>query len=195
MRIRKPRNCCFFELLYTSNFTDEILFNSVDSSSIRSLKKRIITLITPFYYIEQSKNWLHATGAESRGWMKFWDAALDNGPNGTISSLSILKLLCQLSSMTECVPWNYVTSSSLRTVPSVITLLLNTLTWSHLSIVPLKNSSQLASSYVTCVITSPAVYNLMCLCKLPLVCVPLCMHPGMHGFGITLALQTGFKAV
>ena len=28
--------------------------------------------------------------------MKFWDAALDNGPKGTVSaSLSILKLLCK----------------------------------------------------------------------------------------------------
>ena len=27
--------------------------------------------------------------------MKFWDAALDNGPKGTISSLSIFKLLCK----------------------------------------------------------------------------------------------------
>ena len=32
--------------------------------------------------------------ARENGWMKFWDVALEHGPKGTRSSLSILKLLC-----------------------------------------------------------------------------------------------------
>ena len=57
--------------------------------------------------------------------MKFWDAPLNNDPKGTVSSSTCC---VKLFLLTEHVPWNYVTSSSLQTLPSVITFLLNTLT-------------------------------------------------------------------
>ena len=73
--------------------------------------------------------------------MKFWDAPLKNDPKGTVSSSTCCVKLVLL---TEHVPWNYVTSPSLQTVPSVITFLLVDLVY-----VLLKNCFPLASSYVT----------------------------------------------
>ena len=94
--ISHVKQCHFLELLYTSNFIDEILSNLV--YSIKSPKKWVIEADHTFL-LEQSKNHqfqkLITRVAESGGWMKFWDTALDNGPKGTISSLSILKLLCK----------------------------------------------------------------------------------------------------
>ena len=72
----------------------------------------------------------------------------------------------KLFSLTDYVPWKYVTSSFLRTVPFVMTFLLNTLTllWTQTLLlipfvhVPLKNCSPLDSSYVN-------LYNHpVCLC-------------------------------
>ena len=120
------KQCHFLELSYASNFTNEILSNSVDS--IRSLKKRVIEADRALL-LEQSKNHqsqkLIARVAESEGWMKFWDAGLDKAlsPSFPTSSCCV-----KLFSLTEPAPWNYVTSSFLRTVLPVITFLLNTQT-------------------------------------------------------------------
>ena len=109
----RTSNCRFLELLYTSNFTDEILSHSVDS--IRSLKKRIpwLMLITPFYYIERSKNHqsqkLQQPLSREAGWSsetQCWTMALME-----IFPLFPSSSCCVNCLLTECVPWNYVTLS------------------------------------------------------------------------------------
>ena len=74
----------FLELSYASNFTDEILSNSVDS--IRSLKKishRSWSHPSTKTVKKPPSQKLIARLSQEAAWMKFWVAALDNGPKRT----------------------------------------------------------------------------------------------------------------
>ena len=86
----------FLEHPYGSNFTDEILNNS--GVSLRSLKERVVK-VDYLHLISQAKvhpSQRHVLEVSTNiGWLRIWDNALDYGPSGTISSLSVLKLLCK----------------------------------------------------------------------------------------------------
>ena len=87
---------CFLEHRYGSNFTDKILNNS--GVSLRSLKERVLKA-NHLHLISQAKvhtSQRHVLEVSTNiGWLRIWDNALDYGPSCTISSLSVLKLLCK----------------------------------------------------------------------------------------------------
>ena len=77
-----------------TEFTNEVLSQS--ELSLRDLKKRILKA-DRIKSLDASEN--HPSLkfalyiAKENAWMKFWDAALEHGPDGTRSSLSLFKLL------------------------------------------------------------------------------------------------------
>ena len=87
------KHCHFLEQPSLQNFTDEVLTNP--EICMRSLKEQIFT---PTEWGKgPSIPSIVAEIANSLSWLKVWDTALDNRPNGTVTMLPILKLLCKNS--------------------------------------------------------------------------------------------------
>ena len=86
--------CRLLEQAYSQKFTDEVLTNP--DVVMRSLKEQIIkadcSLLLSEARTHPSQS-IVAEVASHMGWLKVWDTALDHGPPGTITVLSILKLL------------------------------------------------------------------------------------------------------
>ena len=95
MSMSLVKQCQFLESKLGTEFTGEVLCQP--HLSLRDLKKRILH-VDKMRTLAASEN--HPSlqfvlnVARENGWMKFWDVALEHGPEGTRSSLSILKLLC-----------------------------------------------------------------------------------------------------
>ena len=85
--------CRLLEQPYSQKFTDEVLTNP--DVVMRSLKEQIIkadrSLLLSEAKIHPSQS-IVAEVASNMGWLKVWDTALDHGPPGTITVLSVLKL-------------------------------------------------------------------------------------------------------
>ena len=94
MSMSLVKQCKFLEANLGTEFTNEVLSQS--ELSLRDLKKRILKA-DRIKSLDASEN--HPSLkfalyiAKENAWMKFWDAALEHGPDGTRSSLSLLKPL------------------------------------------------------------------------------------------------------
>ena len=102
------KQCRFLECAYGTNFMDNILNDS--DIPMRSLKQEIIkvdfSLTQKQAKDHQSQKYVRDI-ALNGGWMRVWDAALDQGPSGTITSLAILKLLCKTTFADRRCPVEY----------------------------------------------------------------------------------------
>ena len=90
------RQCRFLESAYSSNLTSAILTSDDLTPSI--IKKSVLELDHSFI-LRNARG--HASQsfvlgvADTTFWPKFWDNALDQGPEGTKSALAILQTLCR----------------------------------------------------------------------------------------------------
>ena len=99
------KQCNFLDSILCTDFTNEVLGSH--ELSLKDLKKSILEADRQ-QIIQKSANhpslsYILRVAMENM-WMKFWDVALDHGPDGTKASMAILKLLCLTLFSDRCCP-------------------------------------------------------------------------------------------
>ena len=99
------KQCNFLDSILCTDFTNEVLGSH--ELSLKDLKKRILEADRQ-QIIQKSANHPSLSYvlrvARENMWMKFWEVALDHGPDGTKVSMAILKLLCLTLFSDRCCP-------------------------------------------------------------------------------------------